>query len=117
MIENLQREDLNPMEEALGYQTLMESYGLTQEDTARVVNKSRPAVANALRLLRLPAMVSTMVSDGRLSAGHARAILSFDTEEEQLAMAQAALEGGLSVRDLEKRAKASHSKETRNKRG
>lgn len=71
LIENLQREDLNPMEEAMGYQTLMESYGMTQEETAQAVNKSRPAVANALRLLHLPDTVRRMVSEGELSAGHA----------------------------------------------
>lgn len=90
LIENLQREDLNPMEEAMGYQTLMESYGMTQEETAQAVNKSRPAVANALRLLHLPDTVRRMVSEGELSAGHARAILAFDTEEEQLDAAAAA---------------------------
>ena len=71
LIENLQREDLNPMEEALGYQTLMETYGMTQEQTAQVVNKSRPAVANALRLLHLPEPVAELVSAGTLSAGPA----------------------------------------------
>ena len=70
LIENLQRQDLNPMEEAVGYQTLMNTYGLTQEETARVVNKSRPAVANALRLLSLPASVTELVAAGKLSAGH-----------------------------------------------
>ena len=104
MIENLQREDLNPMEEALGYKTLMESYGMTQEEAAGVVNKSRSAVANALRLLHLPAPVSELVAGGRLSAGAARALLSFP-EEEQTALAQEAADGGLSVRELEKRAK------------
>lgn len=109
LIENLQREDLNPLEEALGYQTLMDTYGLTQEETARVVNKSRPAVANALRLLHLPKAVGEMVGDGRLSAGHARAILAFTSEEDQLAAAQAAQEQGLSVRELERRAKAARA--------
>lgn len=108
LIENLQREDLNPMEEALGYRTLMESYGLTQEEAARAVNKSRPAVANALRLLNLPDAVAEQVAAGRLSAGHARAVLSFSTEAEQLAAAETAVERGLSVRELERLAKASH---------
>ena len=106
LIENLQREDLNPMEEALGFQTLMESYGLTQEETARAVNKSRPAVANSLRLLRLPRAVADLVAEGKLSAGHARAVLAFEGTEAQVAAAQAAVQGGLSVRELEKRAKA-----------
>ena len=76
LIENLQRQDLNPVEEALGYQTLMGDYGLTQEDAAKRVGKSRPAVANALRLLNLPEKVLEMVRKNELSAGHARAILS-----------------------------------------
>ena len=106
LIENLQREDLNPMEEALGYQTLMETYGMTQEEAARVVNKSRPAVANALRLLHLPQAVAEMVSAGSLSAGHARTVLAFEGAEAQLAAATAAVEKGLSVRELERMAKA-----------
>lgn len=105
LIENLQREDLNPMEEALGYRTLMESYGMTQEQTAQVVNKSRPAVANALRLLHLPEAVTELVSSGALSAGHARSLLAFDGAEKQTEMAQAAVERGLSVRELERLAK------------
>lgn len=108
MIENLQREDLNPMEEAKGYQTLMETYGMTQEEAARAVNKSRPAVANALRLLQLPDGVAEMVAEGRLSAGHARAVLSF-SEEERLPAAQEAAEKGLTVRELERRAKAARA--------
>lgn len=109
LIENLQREDLNPMEEALGYRSLMESYGLTQEETAAVVNKSRPAVTNALRLLNLPAPIAAMVTEGKLSAGHARAILSFDTEAEMLAAANQVVEKQLSVREVERMAKASHN--------
>lgn len=105
LIENLQREDLNPMEEANGYRTLMENYALTQEETARVVNKSRPAVANALRLLNLPTSVAGLVESGKLSAGAARTVLAFDTEDEQVAAAQEAVEKGLSVRDLERMAK------------
>ena len=108
MIENLQREDLNPMEEAKGYQTLMETYGMTQEEAARAVNKSRPAVANALRLLQLPDEVAEMVAEGRLPAGHARALLSF-SEEERLPAAQEAAEKGLTVRELERRAKAARA--------
>lgn len=105
LIENLQREDLNPMEEALGYQKLMESYGLTQEETAHIVNKSRPAVANALRLLNLPEEVTVMVADGTLSAGHARAILSF-APELQVETAKNAVRSGASVRELERQARA-----------
>jgi ParB family chromosome partitioning protein len=109
LIENLQREDLNPMEEALGYKTLMGNYGLTQEEVAKVVNKSRPAVANALRLLNLPSRIAEMVSEGRISAGHARAILSFPTEQEQTEAAELVVKDRLSVRDIEKRAKRSNS--------
>ena len=109
LIENLQREDLNPMEEAMGYRTLMETYGLTQEETAKSVNKSRPAVANALRLLHLPDTIAQMVAGGELSAGHARALLAFATEEEQLDAAAAAVDKSLSVRDLERMAKASRA--------
>ena len=106
LIENLQRADLNPMEEALGYQRLMEEYGLTQDQTAQVVGKSRPAVANALRLLGLPAAVSDMVAEGALSAGHARAVLSYRDEAAQVRAAQDAVEQGLSVREVERRARA-----------
>lgn len=106
LIENLQREDLNPMEEARGYQTLMDSYGMTQEQAAQVVNKSRPAVTNALRLLHLPEAVADMVAEGSLSAGHARTVLAFDGEEAQIAAAKAAVEQGLSVRALERMAKS-----------
>ena len=105
LIENLQREDLNPMEEALGYQKLMESYGLTQEETAHIVNKSRPAVANALRLLNLPAEVTAMVAEGTLSAGHARAVLAF-APEVQVETAKNAVKSGASVRELERQARA-----------
>ena len=106
LIENLQREDLNPMEEALGYQTLMETYGMTQEQAAQVVNKSRPAVANALRLLLLPPSVADLVATGALSAGHARTVLAFEGEDARIAAAEAAVAKGLSVRELERMAKA-----------
>ena len=106
LIENLQREDLNPMEEALGYQTLMDTYGMTQEQAAQVVNKSRPAVANALRLLLLPPSVAELVATGALSAGHARTVLAFEGEDARVAAAEAAVAKGLSVRELERMAKA-----------
>ncbi len=106
LIENLQREDLNPMEEALGYQTLMDTYGMTQEQAAQVVNKSRPAVANALRLLQLPQAVADLVATGALSAGHARTVLAFEDEDARVAAAEAAVAKGLSVRELERMAKA-----------
>lgn len=101
LIENLQRQDLNPVEEALGYRSLMEDYGLTQEDTASRVGKSRPAVANALRLLSLSEDVLKMVRDGKLSAGHARAILVLKTEKAQKDAAQRIAALGLSVRQAE----------------
>lgn len=110
IIENLQREDLNPMEEALGYQTLMDNYGLTQEQAATAVGKSRPAVANALRLLKLPAVVAEQVISGKLSAGHARAVLALTDEAAQIALAEQAIAGGWSVRETEKRAKQKPSK-------
>ena len=101
LIENLQRQDLNPVEEALGYQTLMESYGLTQEDAAARVGKSRPAVANALRLLNLCPDVLEQLRSGALSAGHARAVLSLKTEKQQKEAAQKIIALGLSVRQAE----------------
>lgn len=105
LVENLQREDLNPMEEAAGYKTLMENYGLKQEEIAKVVNKSRPAVANALRLLNLPQPAAEMVAAGEISAGHARALLALPTAEEQIETAKEIIKKGLSVRDIEKKAR------------
>lgn len=101
LIENLQRQDLNPVEEALGYESLMSDYGLTQEETAQRVGKSRPAVANALRLLNLTPEVLEMVRTGKLTAGHARAVLSLKTEKKQLEAAQKISALGLSVRQAE----------------
>ena len=101
LIENLQRQDLNPVEEAMGYQTLMEDYGLTQEDAAKQVGKSRPAVANALRLLNLPEKVLEMIRKGELTAGHARAVLSLKTQKLQEQAAQKIAALGLSVRQAE----------------
>ena len=104
MIENLQREDLNPMEEAEGYRTLTTRYDLTQEQVAQRVGKSRAAVANALRLLQLTSAVRAMVEDGRLSAGHARALLTLPAALQQTA-AETVLKNGLSVRQTELLAK------------
>ena len=98
LIENLQRQDLNPVEEALGYQSLIEEYGLTQEDTSKSVGKSRPAVANALRLLSLCPEVLEMVRSGSLTAGHARAILSLRDEKKQKEAAGKIVALNLSVR-------------------
>ena len=104
MIENLQREDLNPIEEAEGYKVLMEQYGMTQEETAKRVGKSRPAVANAMRLLHLCEPVRAMVEDGRLSGGHARALLPLPAKQQETAAA-AVLKSDLSVRQTELLAK------------
>ena len=104
MIENLQREDLNPIEEAEGYKVLMEQYGMTQEETAKRVGKSRPAVANAMRLLHLCEPVRAMVEDGRLSGGHARALLPLPAKQQETA-AVAVLKSDLSVRQTELLAK------------
>ena len=101
LIENLQRQDLNPVEEALGYQTLMNEYGLTQEETAARVGKSRPVVANMLRLLNLCDDALDMVRDGRISAGHARAIAALKSEKQQKEVAQKVAALGLSVRQTE----------------
>ena len=101
LIENLQRQDLNPVEEALGYQSLMQDHGLTQEDAAKRVGKSRPAVANALRLLALTPEVLEKVRTGVLTPGHARAVLSLKTEKKQLEAAQKIVALGLSVRQAE----------------
>ena len=101
LIENLQRMDLNPVEEAMGYHTLMADYGLTQEETASRVGKSRPAVANALRLLSLNPEVLLMVRNGKLSAGHARAVLSLKSEKLQVEAAKKIANLGLSVRQAE----------------
>ncbi len=105
LIENLHREDLNPMEEAGGYRVLMEEYGLTQEEVAQQVGKSRPAVANALRLLSLPPSLHPLLEDGQLSAGHARAILSVPSPQLQEKLADKVVAEGLSVRQTEALAK------------
>ena len=106
LIENLQREDLNPAEEARGYQTLMEEYGLTQEQVAQQMGKSRPAITNTLRLLALPDEVMKLVEEGALSAGHARAILGAPTAALQRESAKKVVEGQLSVRQTEALIKA-----------
>ena len=101
LIENLQRQDLNPVEEALGYQSLMDEYGMTQEEAAGRVGKSRPAVANALRLLNLCPQVLEKVRIGELSAGHARAVLTLKNEKQQQQASQKIIALGLSVRQAE----------------
>ena len=101
LIENLQRQDLNPVEEALGYQSLMNDFALTQDQVAQRVGKSRPAVANALRLLQLPADLLEKLRTGAMTPGHARAILTLKTEKKQLEAAQKIIALGLSVRQAE----------------
>ncbi len=102
LIENLQRENLNPMEEAGGYAQLMEKCGMTQEEVAKHVGKSRSAIANSLRLLKLPEQVKTLVQDGSLSAGHARALLGISDEKLLAETAAKAADGKLTVRAVEK---------------
>ena len=102
LVENLQREDLNPIEEAKGYRTLIEEYGLTQDEASQSVGKSRPAVANAMRLLSLTPPVMAMVEDGDISAGHARALLPIKDEAQQLRLATKVYQDNLSVRQTEK---------------
>ena len=101
LVENLQREDLNPVEEAQGYRTLLEVYGLSQEEAARRVGKSRPTVTNALRLLTLAPEVQQFVEQGLLSAGHARALVSVKPDEKQIEAARAVIANGYSVRRTE----------------
>lgn len=102
LIENLQREDLNAIEEAEGLKQLIESYGLTQEQAASRVGKSRTAVTNALRLLNLPQTVSDLVKNGKISMGHARALLSVEDEEELSRIADLIVQSGISVRETER---------------
>jgi ParB family chromosome partitioning protein len=104
LIENLQREDLNPIEAATAMRSLMNDYGMTQEDLADRIGKSRPAIANTLRLLTLSQEVIKMVANGTLSAGHARALISIP-QYDQLKIAEEVVKGGLSVRDVEKKVK------------
>ena len=106
LVENLQREDLNPIEEAQGLALLMETYGLTQEQAAKRVGKSRPAVANSMRLLSLPQEVLAMVERGELSAGHARTILALENAEQITALANEIVKKNLSVRETERAVKA-----------
>ena len=106
MIENLQRENLNPVEEALGYRTLQDEYNMTQEEISRTVGKSRPVIANALRLLNLNDEILDMLKEGKITSGHARALLSINDTDEQLRIAQLIEKNDLTVRDIEKAAKA-----------
>ncbi|MBO5421984.1 MAG: ParB/RepB/Spo0J family partition protein [Clostridia bacterium] len=101
MIENLQREDLNPLEEALGYSYMMDKLKITQEEAAEKVGKSRPAIANALRLLKLPDEIQEMVKNNLISAGHARALLGFANKEDMIATANLIIKEDISVRQIE----------------
>ncbi len=101
LIENLQREDLNPMEEAEGINSLIQAYGLTQEQVAQRLGKSRPAIANSLRLLNLPKEVKTMLETNLISSGHARALLGLDSDSKKVEIAKLIVEKGLSVRETE----------------
>lgn len=106
IIENMQREDLDPIEEAEGISQMIETYGLSQEQVSKSLGKSRPYITNQLRLLKLPEEIRKMVSDGRLSSGHVRALITIDDEEKQIKLAVQAVEQGLSVRQVEALAKA-----------
>ena len=106
LIENLQREDLNPVEEALGFASLIKDFDLTQEEAAAKVGKSRPAVANALRLLKLPEAVLDMVRENKLSAGHAKTLVALEDEKLIVSTAELIIQKGLSVRETEKLVKS-----------
>ncbi len=101
LVENLQRDALSPIEEAIGYERLIREFGATQEEVAAMVGRARPTVANVLRLLQLPEEVQELLHSGALSAGHARALLSLKNQRETLRMARLAVERGLAVRELE----------------
>lgn len=116
LIENMQREDLNAIEEARGLQELSSAHGLTQKDIAKRIGKSRPYVANALRLLALPGRVQNLVERGQLSAGHARAIAGIEGEERQIAAAEHAVRHDLSVRDMERYARKKPARAKRPRR-
>ena len=115
LIENLQREDLNPIEEAEGLQALIDKCGYTQEQVATSVGKSRPAITNALRLLKLPEEVREMAKDGTISAGHARALLAFDNQPMMIECANQIVSKKLTVRDVEKMAKRPATNSTKTK--
>ncbi len=105
LIENLQREDLNPIEEALGYQNLIDTYGIKQDEVAKKVGKARSTVTNALRLLTLPDDVKELVRDGKITVGHCKIIIGIPDEEKQRELAKKVIDDGISVRALEKLAK------------
>lgn len=116
IVENLQREDLNPIEEAEGLQALIDKCGYTQEEVAASVGKSRPAIANSLRLLRLPQEVRDMTKNGEISAGHARALLAFDNDAMMLEAAKNIVSKKMTVRDVERLAKIKETNAPRRRR-
>lgn len=105
LVENVQREDLNPIERALGYRELQQKFHLTQEEIAGKMGKSRAVIANGLRLLNLPEEIQTLVREGKISEGHARSLLSLDGEKAMVKMARRIAQAGLTVREVERRAK------------
>ena len=115
LIENLQREDLNPIEEALGYQQLIDTFDMKQEEVAKKVGKARSSITNSLRLLTLPDDIKLMVRDGELSVGHCKVIIGIPDEEKQRLLAERSVKEGLSVRALEKLAKQAADKPAREK--
>lgn len=115
IIENLQRENLNPVEEANGFNELIEVYGMTQEQVGKLVGKSRSAVANAVRLLTLPDKILKMLENGDLSVGHGKALLAYDDDEMKIAIANRAADGGMTVRQLEKLVQKSAENEDKKK--
>ncbi len=116
IIENMQREDLNPIEEAEGLKQMIDTYGLTQEQISRGVGKSRPYISNSLRLLKLPERIRYLTADGSLSVGHARALAAIRDEKLQLQLAERTVKEGLSVRQIERLAQDTRERETRKKR-
>lgn len=116
LVENLQRENLNPMETANGFKDLSDKFGYTQEEISKIIGCSRSAVANALRLLSLPDEIQTMVSDGSLSSGHAKAILGVEDKEYQIQLAKLVVKEGLSVRETERLARKANVSEPTGKR-
>ncbi len=116
LIDNLQREDLNPMEEAEGINSLIESYGLTQEQVANRLGKSRPAISNSLRLLKLPTKIRTLLIENKITTGHARALLALDDDKDKVEIAKLIVEKSLSVREVESLVKRTKDNRRNNKK-
>lgn len=113
IIENMQREDLNPIEEAMGLEQMISAYGMTQEEVSKSVSKSRPYITNTLRLLKLPEEIKALVSEGKISTGHARALITVKNKTKQEELCKKIIKDGISVRDVERL--ASEEKKTRKK--